>query len=169
MMWWWEGRAVFRTRAGESELIVCKLKVGRASLGEEVEGLEGCGRCDADIINAAVGVCSSVKGSRLKLLSGHARTNKLLRHSTPGHHRHYSLIDRRRPWSAESAAAGACARNAGGCARRGTSSTASSQQQTPSRAQTTTTTCPLAHLPTCTSLPRQHQHQIAASFGRARG
>ena len=43
--------------------------------GEEVEGLEGCGRCDADIINAAVGVCSSVKGSRLKLLSGHALAN----------------------------------------------------------------------------------------------
>ena len=43
--------SVFRTRAGESELFG-KLKVGRASLGEEVEGLEGCGRCDADIINA---------------------------------------------------------------------------------------------------------------------
>ena len=37
--------------------------------------MEGCGRCDADIINAAVGVCSSVKGSRLKLLSGHALAN----------------------------------------------------------------------------------------------
>ena len=43
--------SVFRTRAGESELFG-KLKVGRASLGEEREGLEGC----AIIINAA-GVC----------------------------------------------------------------------------------------------------------------
>lgn len=34
------GEGVFRTRAGESELFG-KLKVGRASLGEESEGLEG--------------------------------------------------------------------------------------------------------------------------------
>lgn len=91
-----------------------------------------------------------------------ARTSKL-RHSNPGHHRHYSLIDRRRPWSAESAAAGACARNAGGRARRGTSSTASSTRLPPAHRRRP----PLAHLPTCTSLPRQHQ--IAAHFGRARG
>lgn len=34
------GEGVFRTRTGESELFG-KLKVGRASLGEEKEGLEG--------------------------------------------------------------------------------------------------------------------------------
>ena len=52
------GEDVFRTRAGESELSG-KLKVGRASLGEEVEGLEGW----QIIINAA-GVCSVAQAGR---------------------------------------------------------------------------------------------------------
>ena len=52
------GEDVFRTRAGESE-ISGKLKVGRASLGEEVEGLEGW----QIIINAA-GVCRVAQAGR---------------------------------------------------------------------------------------------------------
>ena len=59
------GEGVFRMRAGESELSG-KLKVGRASLGEEVEGLEGW----QIIINAA-GVCRVAQAGRQAQALGH--------------------------------------------------------------------------------------------------
>jgi len=62
-----DGRAVFRTRAGESELSG-KLKVGRASLGEEREGSRV-----ADIINAAV-VCRAQ--ARHRVSGGQRRTER---------------------------------------------------------------------------------------------
>ena len=102
--------------------------------------MEGCGRCDADIINA----CSRcLQQQQCEGLSGHA----LLRHS-------HSLIDRRRPWSAESAAAGACARDAGGRWRRGSSS-----KRLPPAHRRPRPLPPLAHL-------HQHQPTQAASNRR---
>lgn len=65
------GEDVFRTRAGESELSG-KLKVGRASLGEEVEGLEGW----QIIINAA-GVCRVAQAGRQAQALGHLGTRSL--------------------------------------------------------------------------------------------
>jgi len=103
--------SVFRTRAGESELFG-KLKVGRASLGEEREGLEGC----AIIINAA-GVC------RAQASEGHT--------SSPALHL------------------------GGGRVSGGQVRTERRRALAGSSAKT---------LP-CTD----RQHQIAASFGRARG